>query len=116
MIKRYHRHKITHSVVEHNDVLYFGGHVAQDMTVGMKAQTKQICDQFDALLADCGSDKTLLLTARLYITDMSKKDEMNEAWLEWVAGEDLPARATIGVADLGPPARLIEIVITAAKR
>jgi enamine deaminase RidA (YjgF/YER057c/UK114 family) len=45
---------------------------------------------------------------------MSKKEEMNAAWLAWLADEDLPARATIGVADLGDPRRLIEVTAIAA--
>ncbi|MBB3544551.1 enamine deaminase RidA (YjgF/YER057c/UK114 family) [Rhizobium sp. BK399] len=37
-----------------------------------------------------------------------------EAWLAWYAEEDLPARATIGVADLGDARRLVEITASAA--
>jgi hypothetical protein len=46
---------------------------------------------------------------------MKKKPEMDKAWLEWLDGDDLPGRATIGVADLGEPSRLIEVIITAAQ-
>jgi enamine deaminase RidA (YjgF/YER057c/UK114 family) len=46
---------------------------------------------------------------------MSRKEEMNEAWMEWLDDADLPSRATIGGCDLGDPKRLIEIVLTAAK-
>ena len=51
--------------------------------------------------------------AQLFITDMSLKEEMNAAWLEWVDGKDLPARTTIGVAELGSGIS-IEVVVTAA--
>ena len=109
MIKRHKKARIMHAAVEHNGILYIGGHAAHDLDKGMGDQTREICDKLDALLAECGSDKNHLLQARIYITDMSKKEEMNAAWLEWLGGEDLPARATIGVADLGDPRRLIEI-------
>jgi enamine deaminase RidA (YjgF/YER057c/UK114 family) len=66
------------------------------------------------ILADCGSSLTKVLTATLYITDMAQKDGMNEAWNAAFNAADLPARATIGVADLGPNI-LIEIVFTAAR-
>jgi enamine deaminase RidA (YjgF/YER057c/UK114 family) len=46
---------------------------------------------------------------------MSQKEEMNKAWLEWIPEDDLPSRATIGVASLGDPNRLIEVIITAAR-
>jgi enamine deaminase RidA (YjgF/YER057c/UK114 family) len=47
------------------------------------------------------------------VTDLSKKKEMDAAWLEFF-GDDLPTRATVGVADLGGGA-LIEVVVTALK-
>lgn len=114
MIKRIEKTKIMHRVVEHGGTLYFGGLVADDRTVGMADQTRQICRKIDALLAAAGSDKSKLLSAQIFITDMAGKDAMNEAWLEWLEGGDLPARATIGVADLGTKDTLIEVVVTAA--
>ncbi|WEX07483.1 RidA family protein [Chelativorans sp. AA-79] len=116
MIKRHRKHRIMHGVVEHNGVLYLGGHAANDISVGMKEQTRQVCRKLEDVLAECGSDKTRILSARIYITDMSCKEEMNEAWLEWLDGDDLPSRATIGVADLGDPKRLIEVVLIAATK
>lgn len=115
MVTRHRKHRIMHAAVEHNGIIFIGGHAATDISVGMKEQTQQICEKLDGVLAECGSDKTRLLQARIYITDMSKKEEMNEAWLAWLDGDDLPSRATIGVADLGDPKRLIEVVVTAAK-
>ncbi|KKX33148.1 RidA family protein [Rhizobium sp. LC145] len=116
MIKRHRKHRIMHGVVEHNGVLYLGGHAANDISLGMREQTLQTCAKLDEVLAECGSDKHHILSARIYLTDMSRKEEMNEAWLEWIDGDDLPSRATIGVADLGDPRRLIEIVLIAAKK
>lgn len=113
MIKRHRKARIMHGAVEHNGLLFIGGHAAHDLEQGMEGQTREICKKFDELLADCGSNKKQLLQARIYITDMSKKEEMNVAWLDWLADEDLPARATIGVADLGDPRRLIEITAIA---
>ncbi|WP_026988265.1 RidA family protein [Fodinicurvata fenggangensis] len=114
MIQRNEKTPIMHRTVEHNGVIHFGGVVAGDRSGSMKEQTQQITARLDELLRNAGSDKSQVLSAMLYITDMSKKDEMNEAWTAWINDEDLPARATIGVADLGPDT-LIEVVITAAK-
>ena len=80
----------------------------------MKGQTAEICQKFDALLAECGSDKSKLLHARVYLADISAKGQMNEAWMEWLTTEQMPSRAAIGGCDLGDPKRLVEIVITAA--
>jgi enamine deaminase RidA (YjgF/YER057c/UK114 family) len=104
-----------HRVVEHGGVLYFGGMVAEDRSVGMGAQTTQILNRLGELLAQAGSDKSKVLSATLFVTDLGKKAEMNEAWTSWFGPENLPARATIGVADLGNADTLIEIVVTAAR-
>jgi enamine deaminase RidA (YjgF/YER057c/UK114 family) len=60
-----------------------------------------------------GTDKSRILQAIVYIADITRKDEMNKAWNEWVDRANPPMRACLGV-DLEPP-HLIEIVVTAAK-
>ncbi|WP_291684264.1 Rid family hydrolase [Bradyrhizobium sp.] len=67
----------------------------------------------DETLAQCGSDKSKILSAIVYITDITRKDEMNRAWDDWVDRKNPPMRACIGV-DLEPP-HIVEIVVTAAK-
>jgi enamine deaminase RidA (YjgF/YER057c/UK114 family) len=114
-IIRHRKHKIMHGAVEYNGVLYFGGHAANDLSQGMADQTREVCAKLDKFLAELGSDKTKILAARIYLSDMSQKEEMNKAWLEWIPEDDLPSRATIGVASLGDPNRLIEVIITAAR-
>ena len=114
MVQRIEKTKIMHRVVVHNGIAFLGGIIADDVSVGMKEQTAQICRKLDAVLALAGTDKSKLLSAQLFVTKMAAKEEMNAAWLEWLDGNDLPARATIGVADLGDPSILIEVVVTAA--
>lgn len=114
MIARHIRTKIMHRMVEHNGVIYLGGVVADDCSQDMKGQMQQICNMIDDRLAQVGSSKEKLLTAMIYITDFSQKDCMNEAWVNWLPGEHLPTRATIGVADLGEDV-LVEVVVSAAK-
>ena len=114
MIRRHVRTPIMHRVVEHNGVLYFGGIVADDRSKDMKGQTAEILEKIGKLLAENGSDRTKLLAATLFVTDMNQKDAMNEAWTGWFGAEDLPTRATVGVAELGPNV-LIEVVVTAAR-
>jgi enamine deaminase RidA (YjgF/YER057c/UK114 family) len=113
-ITRHIQTKINHRVVEHAGVLHFGGLVADDMSKDMKGQTAEICGKIDALLEQVGSTREKLLTAMIYVSDFSQKDGMNEAWLEWLPGEHLPTRATIGGAELGENV-LVEIVVSAAK-
>jgi enamine deaminase RidA (YjgF/YER057c/UK114 family) len=114
MVKRTGTTKIMHRVVEANGMLYLGGIAADDINTGMEEQTRQICGKIEKLLVEAGSDKTKVVAATIYITDMPAKDAMNKAWTEWLPAEHLPARATIGVATLGDPRMVIEVVVTAA--
>lgn len=113
MINRIQRTPIMHRLVEYQGVIYCGGVIADDTEKSMAGQTREILAKLDALLAAAGTSKANLLSAQIYITNMRKKGEMNEAWVAWLDENDLPARATIGVADLGPGI-LVEIVVTAA--
>lgn len=113
MVNRILETPIMHRIVEHNGTVYLGGLIADDLTQTMGGQTAQICEKLDELLAEAGTDKTKLLSAMLYVTDMSQKAEMNASWTSWIAAADRPTRATIGVADLGKNV-LIEVVVTAA--
>ncbi len=113
MIERHGKTPILHRVVRHQGVLYLAGIAADDRAAGMRGQTEQILAKVGTLLAANGSDKSKVLSATIFITDMALKDEMSAAWTTWFAAEELPARATIGVASLGPDV-LVEVVITAA--
>jgi len=74
----------------------------------------QACDTLAAIdrnLAQAGTNKSRILTAMVYITDMSRKPELNRAWDEWVDRANPPLRACLGVALEGDD--LVEIVVTA---
>ena len=98
--------------VEFNGLVYLVA-TAADHSAGLKGQTEQALATIDALLAEAGSGKSRLLTATVYITDMARKDDMQEAWMEWVDPEARPQRACVEVGLTGDC--LIEIVATAAK-
>ena len=114
MITRHMSTPIMHRAVTHAGTVYVAGVIGDDVTKPMKEQTASALAKIEKVLVAAGTSKDKLLAATLYITDMSQKGAMNEAWNEWLAPDDLPARATIGVADLGENV-LIEIVVTAAR-
>jgi enamine deaminase RidA (YjgF/YER057c/UK114 family) len=80
----------------------------------MKEQTKEVLAKIDELLARSGTNKSKLLSATVYISDMGQKTAMNEAWLDWIDPKNPPTRACVAV-ELGSPTTLVEIVVTAAK-
>lgn len=101
--------------VIHNNTVYLAGHVpeaskGQDIT----AQTRDVLAQIDETLRDCGTDKTKILTATIYLTDMADFAGMNAVWDQWVAAGHTPARATVE-AMLASPDYRIEIVMIAAR-
>lgn len=98
--------------VVHDKTVYLSGIVADDKTLPMKEQTDQVLAKIDAILARAGTDKSKILTATVYLADIEQKDEMNEAWMDWVDARNLPARAAVGVRLT--PGTLVEIMVTAA--
>ncbi len=102
-------------VVVHGDTVYLAGvvaHANKGKSVG--EQTKEIVTTIDKHLAGVGSDKSKLLSATIWITDMSKFAEMNAVWDAWVAPGNTPARACVE-AKLAAPDYHVEIMVTAAK-
>jgi enamine deaminase RidA (YjgF/YER057c/UK114 family) len=114
MIERFPGLTPTRSRAVVHDGLAFTVAVAPDpVTASMYEQSVKALNRIDESLALCGTDKSKILSAIVYITDMKRKGEMNRAWDEWVDTTDPPMRACIGV-DLEPP-HIVEIVVTAAK-
>ena len=98
--------------VIHNGVIYLAGQVGEGD--GVAAQTRDVLSEIDRLLAACGSDKSKLLSAQIFLSDISTFAEMNAVWDEWVDKENTPARATTE-ARLASPKYLVEIMVIAAQ-
>ena len=102
-------------VVVHGNTVYIAGVVANKAAGGSVAdQTKDILSIIDGHLAKAGSDKSKLLSATIYITDMKTFQEMNSVWDGWVSPGNTPARATVE-AKLAAPQYNVEIMVIAAK-
>jgi enamine deaminase RidA (YjgF/YER057c/UK114 family) len=102
---------LMHLSVAHVDAIYLAGIVADDLEADMEGQTRDVLRQLDQLVSAHGLDRNRVLTATLYVTDMLTKPAMNRAWQEFFDPAHLPARATIGVADLGPGVRLEMVAV-----
>ena len=113
-IKRHNPSDILSKAVEANGFVFLAGIVAADTSGGVKAQTKDVVDQIDGLLALCGTDKSKIVQAQIWVPDIKLRGEMNEIWKAWNGGKDLPARACVE-AKLADPKMLVEFMVTAAK-
>ncbi len=98
--------------VVNNGTIYLAGQVGKPGT-SVTEQTKAILAQVDDLLARCGSDKTRILSATIWLASMDDFAEMNAVWDGWVAPGHTPARAT-GESRLATPEYKVEIIIVAS--
>lgn len=113
-IKRHNPSDILSKAVEANGFVFLAGIVAENTSGDVKAQTRDVVGQIDKLLALCGSDKSKIVQAQIWVPDIKLRGEMNVVWKEWTGGKDLPARACVE-AKLADPKLLVEIMVTAAK-
>lgn len=100
--------------VVHGNTVYLAGVVADDLKADTAGQTKQILGKIDRLLKMAGTDKTKILSANIWLTDMRTFADMNKEWDAWVSAGNTPARATVEAALAGPDYR-VEIMVVAAK-
>jgi len=101
--------------VVHGYTVYLSGitpNAARGQSMG--EQTKDVLAQIDGFLKQAGTDKSKLISANIWITDMTKFAEMNAVWDAWVSPGNTPARATVE-AKLAAPDYLVEIMVVAAK-
>ena len=77
-------------------------------------QTKDILDTIDGYLAKAGSDKTKILSAQIFLADISTFADMNSEWDKWVPKGNTPARATTEAKLAAAPYK-VEIMVIAAK-
>ena len=114
-IERYDVGPRMSKAVVHGNTVYLAGIVADNPKGKSVAdQTKDILRQIDGFLAQAGSDKSKLLSANIWLADMSTFSEMNAAWDAWVSPGNTPARATVE-AKLAAPDYKVEIMVVAGK-
>lgn len=96
-----------------NGVVYLAGMVPECLELDIRSQTADVLAQVDRRLAECGSDRSRMLRAQIFLADIADIAAMNEVWDAWVIPGTAPPRATVQAA-LASPVYRIEIVVTAA--
>lgn len=99
----------------HNGTVYFAATPNRPFDGGASVaqQTREVVARVDERLALANSDKSRILIAQVWISDMRHFAEMNSVWDEWVDQGSPPARAC-AACDLGHPDLKVEMIITAA--
>ena len=96
----------------YNDILWVAGQLGAP-GASVAEQTRGCLAEIDRILAEAGTDKTRILSAQIWLADMSTFAEMNSVWDTWVPQGHTPARAT-GEAKLATPDYKVEIIVTVA--
>ncbi len=112
-VKRIDTNKLMSKAVVHGDTVYLAGLTASDSSLDVQGQCQQILDTIDKYLAEAGTDKSKILSAQIWLTDIGTWAAMNEIWVKWIDPANPPARATVE-AKLAVPALSIEIMVVAA--
>lgn len=112
-IRRLHSGPRMSQAVIHGDTVYLAGQVADDPVPSVAEQTRQVLARIDRLLAEAGTDKSKLLSANIWLADISRFEEMNAVWDAWVSPGNAPARATVQ-SGLARAPNLVEIMVVAA--
>jgi len=105
---------ILSQAVIHGDTVYLCGLTPTDRSLDITGQTEEVLAKIDDRLAKCGTDKSQLLSATIYLTEIDLKPALNEVWKTWLGERNRPTRTCIGGVQLAPDV-LVEITVRAAK-
>lgn len=103
-------------IVINNGTVYLSGIVPSPDAEGkdITTQTQSVLEQIGALLIEAGTDKSRLLTAQIWLSDIENDFAiMNGVWQEWLDPNGIPTRVTVE-AKLARPTVNVEILVTAA--
>lgn len=114
-IQKFDSNDTLSEIAVHNGVAYLAGQVPDDDSLDIVGQSKQVFANIDKMLAKVGSDKSKMLSAQVFITDLANFDAFNNEWKNWLKGTTPPVRATVQ-AQLVNPNWLVEITVIAAIR
>ena len=93
------------------DLVFCSGQIALDpksgslIDGGVEAQTRQVLDNLEAVLAAAGTSLTRAVKTTIYLADMNDFSVVNEIYGDRV-GDEPPARATVEVSRLPKDVRV----------
>ncbi|PRD93720.1 RidA family protein [Burkholderia ambifaria] len=112
-IKRYGVGERMSQLVVAGGLAFVSGQVADDTSLDVAGQTRQILDKIDQLLERAGLDKRRIVSASIWLADYRSFAEMNGVWDAWVPQGEAPARACVE-SKLAFPQYTVEIAAIAA--
>ena len=110
-IWRYGSGPLATRVVAVGHWVFLAGITAGDTSVGVAEQTRQVLEKIDEYLTLANSDRSRMLSAMIYLSDLSQRPEMIEVWNAWIEDAEPPTLDCIGAQLEG--SAVVEIVVTA---
>lgn len=95
-----------------NNVVYMV-EVPTSLDADLATQTKELLALIENALVNYGSDKAHILSATIYLTDITQIEVFNKIWDKWLPAKSAPSRACVE-AKLANPNYKVEIQLTAA--
>ena len=84
------------------------------MKIGVIADDFTGASDIALTLAEAGIDKTKIIRATIWLTDMDTWAEMNTVWDKWVVPGETPCRAAVHSPKLAAAGLDVEIMVEAA--
>ncbi|WP_294965532.1 RidA family protein [Sulfurimonas sp.] len=110
-IKRFETKTRMSKAVIHGNTAYLCGQTGAGENI--TEQTKDMLSRVDSILESIGTHKSKILSATIYIKDMSLFSQMNAVWDDWVEEGYPPARACVE-ASMARDVLLVEVSIITA--
>lgn len=98
--------------VIYGGLLYSAGQVDSE-AADVAGQTRNVLAKIDSLLVEAGTTRSLVISANIWLSDITTFDEMNPVWESWIDKSNPPARATVE-SKLASPEYKIEVSVIAA--
>lgn len=102
----------SNAVAHHNTVYVV--EVGSTLDADVIVQAQEMLASLEQQLQQAGSDKTRLLMATIYLSDIRTIDAFNAVWDNWVPAGTAPVRACVE-AKLAKPGYKVEIQVIAAR-
>lgn len=118
-IQRQYTNSRLSKIVRYGGLVYLCGQTAKGSAYAssdITAQTNEVLSRVEALLAEAGSNPGRLLSATVYLRDISDFSGMNAVWEQWLADRQAaaPVRTTVEAA-LATDGLRIEVTVVAAE-
>ncbi|CAK3041361.1 RidA family protein [Vibrio crassostreae] len=79
-----------------NGIVYLCGQFSTDLNLDVGKQSVNTFDQVDALLAECGTDKSKIVSILVHLNDIETDYKaFNTAYDSWIAGDEAPVRTCV---------------------